>query len=369
VAQSLPLATGIHVHDALAQLMRVVQEQGQVERVFVRGVVQAVTSTYRAECAARGFQEVEHSEQVAQVIQEQACLIEGLVWGFYRTLLPWVLAEFTVEAVEREIELPVGCTCGLGDKVGSFADHDGRQCGGVGVMIRPDLVLRRKSDGVLGIADFKTSAYPSEIKEEDHLMQLVLNGVGVEKEFGEPCTHHYLIGLHKGKREADRGDTLKRQRSPLCYLYYRPQDPPFQPTPTYQAKYTRERGFGRVPVWECQFEGEGSAVEKWVMDRMSAEEVGEVVSVVGPQQRPDFLIDEVLREVVAEELDVQQKLGLLARGEGELPELFRRSWDCWEFGKPCEFLPICKKEPGWEAPLAGRYERRKPHHLAEEDAQ
>lgn len=369
-AESLPLATGIHVHDAVEQLLRVVKAEGQIpDRLFVRDVVKAVTDLYRAECSKRGFQEEDTSEATEYVIQEQSCLIEGLLWAFYRSLLPWLWSEFELVAIEEEIEFPIGCTCGLGDGVGSFEDHGGRGCQGVGLMLRPDLVLRRRSDGQLGIADLKTSAYSGDVREEDFVVQLACGAAGAQKEHGEEVTFHYLLGAYKGKREADKGEKVKRQRSPLCYLYYRPADPPFN-EPTYRAGYTRERGFGRVPVWECfspEERGEGSAVEHWVMDMMSAEEAGACVGISGPHQRQTHLEKDILTEILTEELDVRQRVLAVECGELSLSEAFRRSWDCFEYGKPCEFLPICKKQAGWEAPeKSGRYERREPHHLAEE---
>lgn len=384
-ADALPLATGKTVHEAIAQLMRVVKNEGHIpDRIFVRNVVRAAVELYQASCGKHGFQEddIQGNEQIAWVVKEQATLIEGLVWAFYRSVLPWIVEEFEVVAVEQEIEFPLGCTCGLGDGVGGFADHDSRpstvgeyegdtgSCAGIGFMIRPDLVLRRRSDAALVVGEFKTNAYPGEISDSDHILQMTLMGKGVEKEFGEACTGHYLFGLYKGVRKADKGEKLKRQQSPLCYLYYRPADPPMTKE-EYRAGYTRERGFGRVPTWQCftaDERGEASPVEYWVMDVMDAQEAGECVGINGPMMREVYLEEDILQEVLAEELDVLQKLEAMERGEIGLQQAFRRSWNCKVYGRLCPYLPLCKKEAGWDAPIeSGKYEKREPHHTAEEE--
>ena len=367
-SESLPLATGIHVHEALARMLMHLLGYDEIpERWSVRALMKEITEKYREECKERDFQEEDTSEQRQYVIGEQACLIEGLAWAFYRCVLPWLHQEFEVVAVEEEIEYPAGCTCSVGSGVGSFSDHDAQKCEGVGIMIRPDMILRRRSDGQLVVGDFKTSAYPGEIKDGDHLVQMVLAGIGAEKAQGEPVTAHYLFGLYKGKREADRGEKLKRQRSSVCYLYWEPADPPYG-AEVYQAEYTRAKGFGRVPVWECfsAERGDASAVEYWVLDRMTAEECGALVGINGPLQRQSYLDQDIITEQVTEALDVRQRRVMLEIGELRLEEAFRRSWDCHEYGRPCEFLCLCLKQPGHEEPLlSGRFKVREPHHEAE----
>jgi len=47
-----------------------------------------------------------------------------------------------------------------------------------------------------------------------------------------------------------------------------------------------------------------------------------------------------------------------------------RSWNCTGYdGTPCDFKPLCDKEPGWESIEGmGRYQIRGPHHEPEKVA-
>ena len=386
---AIPLATGISVHAAIEGMLRhVVEEGGPPTRLEARALIGAVAQAYRAEAGAAGFHGQEaQSPETVQLIAEQGALIEGLSWAFWRSVLPYLVSEFQIVAVEEEIDYVLGCDCGLGDgtvgkvlvnPVDVTLTHEGRVCSGVAVMIRPDFITRRHSDGAVGVWDLKTTAGESKPREMEFMVQLALGVTGAGAVTGEQCTHHYLVGLHKGQRKADEWgkaaegkQQVKRQRSPFCYLYYKPADPPYGEA-EYSAEYTSRKGWGRVPVWELTFPGQDDTepgagpVEHWVLDKMKAEQVAERVSLNGPTQAPIHLIPGILEEVEAEARHWAQVEDAVREDPGGLNTYVRRSWDCYPYGEPCIFLRVCAGDPGMDKPeQTGRFEWREPHHVLE----
>jgi hypothetical protein len=372
-AQRIALATGTEVHEAVEAVLRechdgVVPDPNHARAAIARRVIQ-----YEQKAREKGFYGIELTEQAAYLVSEQACLVEGLAWAFYRAVLPWLLTEFTILAIEQSVHVIVGCDCGLsgvGEPV--IADgkltHEGRACGGTVIPLRPDVVARRHSDESVVTIDLKTSAYEPQNIDTEHVLQMSLSALAASRITGEPCSQYYLIGLHKGQRKAPVGGGMKTQQSPLCYLYHCPADPPYAPD-RYSADYTRARGFGRVPVWECfpEWKDTGiSPVEHWVMEIMSPEEVGKTLSISQPQFVDERLAPEMLVELHAEAVAWDDIRAAVAADPGGIDTYIRRSWDCHPYGEDCEFLRICKKKGDWGAPENdGFYEEREPHHLLE----
>jgi hypothetical protein len=397
---NIPPATGKATHRALEPLLIFTQETGQFPpRLEARRLILGAVEEYRKEAGEAGLlngtgpEAMHPTEEQQYLIAEQSALVEGLGWAFWRTVLPFIQREFEIVAIEREVNYVLGCDCGLGDgtvgkvtwdpeefqtpdRAQKLLKHEGRDCRGVAVMIRPDLVTRQLSSGAIGVWDFKTSSSDRPPRELDHLVQMALGVVGAGEIAGETCTHHYLIGLHKGQRRADKGQTLKKQGSPFCYLYHKPADPPYG-GPEYQAGYTRKKGWGKVPVWELRFpeqdreEPGASPIEHWAVDMMGAEEVAAQCSLTGPTGSPVHLNPAILREVEAEARYWEDVMAAVREdGEG-LDTYVRRSWDCYPFGEPCSFLRICSGDPGLERDPVGsdRFTWREPHHALEVEVQ
>jgi hypothetical protein len=370
---SIPLARGIHVHQALAELL-VASKDSISPRETVREVLATAVSVYRQ--SATDFE----GDQAAFLVNEQAHLIEALVWAFYRLTLPWLLDTFEIVSVEQEYDYVMGCSCGLSDGVGTERDHDLRGCSGVLLMTRPDFITRRKEDGSYGVWDFKTSGYALDQREYQHGVQFAINTVGAEAALGVEIGHYYLCGLISGKREADRGDEtgLKKQRSSLCYGYYKAGDPPFG-LAQLQVGGTTKKGFVRFPVWELPHVNAVptgvSPAEWWVMDMMTGEELDGVAQVLGPQQKPAFLMESVISQMIDNEKDWREKTEMheMGRTPDSLDYHFRQSWDCLPFrDSPCSYVPVCYKHAGHEDPasMIGQrgeklYKVRVPHHKQE----
>ena len=429
--QSLPLATGIHVHLGLADIMRRFQKEGlkgvgpgtpaqpQLDswelRAGWREDISKASGRYRQAVERRGFLELVQADEGAEyptqhVLGEQCALVEGLLWAFIRVVLPAILEDFTIVAIEEETELVVGCTCGLGE-VNGHDLHAARGCQGVVVPTRADILLRRKVDGALMNWDYKTS---SDINSRDWKQQwqdnpqLALNSLGAERQHGEHIDFCYILGLDKGHRartkaEHDLGREKtgpKRQESIFCYAWFRPGNPPFQ-DPEWTTSWTyvdaqgknrtlQGKGFTTRSVWDAgvdafpQKPSDWSVMEYWV-HWLPEEELRKLFVMHGPIQTPRHLLPNLLRAIHAEGWRWAERLYKLYKlrqeleaGHPNMPwvevhpgmeelldELAPQSWDCYRWKKWCQFDSVCKKRLGWEDPLGGKYEIRRPHHAIE----
>jgi len=361
---SLPLTTGIHVHRPLALILEECMDGKIPSTARVREIIGYALADYQAEVTERGFLDAESSD-AARTIAEQSCLIEGLVWGYVRAILPTVLKEFEIIAVEKEYLL-------------KLAD-------GIILQSRPDFVARRRRDGVLGIHDFKTARYISddEVASYNHNVQMSLGTAAVEATEGERVSHFYIHALIKGiRRPFKKGgiDTpYEAQHSSLVYAKLTPAMPPHKREPSWaltgywadkQALWSLPEGF-----WPTK-PAEISVSEHWVTHVLPIAELQEQFKLMGPYDRPDHLIAASLREIEYEErrwIDDLFELHAEPRPFGDpsfqsdLSRLFPRSWDCDSYyGGPCPMKHICFAQVGWEEPLlTGRYQVRIPHHEQE----
>lgn len=385
-AQSVPLATGTGVHAALATILQSKGDKTQPE--VIRAAVRTAVEDYLALVTARGFQAGGSDD----LVEEQACLIEGLVWGWCRTMLPVVLREFDVVEVEREETYVVGCSCGVVARV--HAAHS-PSCRGIVQMSRPDIVLRRRSDGKLGIHDFKTMGTISDdvVQQYRESVQMAVGTIGVEARIGKPVEHYYVHALIKGQYRREYNpdtreyDGPRRQASILTYLYRRPGNPPlYQSDWAPSFRYTVDgkarqlsRDYIKEPVWQQTFPESwpgSTAAEAWVR-HLPETSLYPLFILIGPYQRQDFLIAQYLQSMEPHEqawidklwrlFEAEQKLGwdseefqvLLAQ---EIP----RSYNCWSYGQRCEMYDICFRQPGWTDPVgSGKYVYRRPHHEPE----
>lgn len=361
--EAMPLATGGAVHKPLQVVLEYARDNAGaiIPRPLLKKAIDETIGKYKKRVLARGF-DGEASEQGQFIANEQATLIEGLVWAAYRVFIPWLLGEFKILDVEREETYVVGCSCGVGDGLGevqiaadrSDALHEGNGCEGIVVMSRPDFLAERKSDGIVGVWDFKTNSY--EPRQEEHRLQFAFGTMGAERRLGREISHYYICSLLKGKRDFQSKDEkenggVKKQASALCYAYYKDADPPFEQG-DWSWEYTRAKGFAKVPTWISPVIQNAGGVEGMVMDLMPATFVEGLVHVSPPMQRPTRLIRMILQEIAAEEREWEWKKGqVTGPADPNFPLFIRRSWDCDDYyGRPCEFSGICDGHPGWETP-------------------
>ena len=394
VAESLPLVTGTHVHMALEGLLRYLQETDQLPSLeVVQAEIARAVTAYEARVAARGYRGLLGGESVESVLVEQQCLLGGLVWAFNRTLLPWIHREFRVVAVEQERVYVLDCTCGLPPAAGHEAHRD-RDCAGIGLQLRQDVLAERRRGGGLAYLEFKTSGRTADTFAEQWETRPQF-GLGTLMAPGE-VTELYVIGLAKGQRRKDTTTGGLYQASPFCYGYCRPGNPPLTTEdwlPSYQwideEGRTRRapRDYVRTPISALLHSGYladvatslPDVIRAWV-DVLPEPTVREQVFLVGPLNRQDAQLAALLRGITAEERRWQDRLWTLygaaqaglswadPQFQAELDRLVPQSWECRRFGSrhECEFAELCFQRQGWQDPIGGgRYQPRCPHHTPE----
>lgn len=365
---SLPLATGQYVHQGLEFILKVAQKGAQRSgeaswRDVARNAAKCAESAYRNEVAARGLEDIGDP----YTIEEQAALIEALIFGWTRAILPGLLEKFDILAVEEEMLLP------MSDRV-----H---------LMVRQDLVVRRKSDHKLFVRDFKTAATMTDNSAQEYAnsVQMAIGTLAAEKRFGEPVSGYYIDVLLKGQwageYNVESGDYSgpRRQRSSLIYGFRKEANPPvWEEDWQYKWKYRGEDGknhtlgklYTKSPVWETV------GVEYWVYT-MPLPTLWENFIEIGPFERQNLLVRQYLASAAEEEERWISKVWEAGtefeadwRSEGQqelLSKLFPRSYNCHSYGSRCSMYDICFRTPGvWEDPLAsGKYITRVPHHAPE----
>ena len=407
---AIPLVTGIHVHRALAELILAAmhydwQQVGvdtlpEMLRIRAREVIGRVCEDYRRGVKGRGLEGAEvGSDELEYLIREQTSLLAGLLWGALRVFIPWLMREWVPLSVEEEEELVLGCTCGLGEGVGGEKDHAPRECRGLLLMLRPDLIMKHRATGVVSNCDWKTGASVKWKSWQDQWaqeIQLAIGAAGAERRLGVEIPETYVFGLHKGSRKtqklADGSDGPRRQDSILCYAWRKRANPPhWEEEWATRWEYVDEwgkgrnlkgKGFDKTPVWEGTFERRPQGwtpMEYYVWGVMDLAQVREHFVVVGPHQRPRHLLPNLFEALLAEEQRWLERRWVIyealakAGGRMDHPEVratlnreVPQSWECRKYRSLCQFAVICQEEGEWGDPLrSGLFELRRPHHEPE----
>jgi hypothetical protein len=333
-------------------LERVEPSIPQLNGTFVHQALELIltgTSLEEALDLARGayLLGIERTDSNEFFVKEQLFLLECLVRAWVKVRLPVILAEYEVVSVEEELRWPMDS---------QIID-----------MVKCDVILRRRSDGLLFILEFKTT---SSAREDWALQwecntQVLLNTVAVQEMAGEPVGGMLIEGIIKGphrretaKRSAFVG--MKIQHSPLCYGYMSPGGDIY-------SDY--HYGWDKVALWDH------TTPKAWV-DHFSMEELDTLFfRPVGPiKPKPQDLMS-VRRQVVAQEKkvarDVEKVLGKIIPLEplpNELDEEFPKNYShCLRyFGYPCSYMDLCYTGAVAEDPVgSGKYRWRRPHHIEE----
>lgn len=413
-ARALPLTTGTYTHLPITELLALCIGQASSfmpTKEKVRAAVKSAQDKYRKLIEKRGIIGV--SVNGEYVVEEQCALVEGFAWGFYRVVLPGLLKEWRVVAVEQSFPFLIGCTCGLTDTVGAIKDHEARGCNGKIVQSKPDVLLQSLASGSHSYLELKTSGdlgFKWRQQFEDNV-QVAFGAEGAERNLGVRIESFHVLGLEKGQRrgdwdpdtggyqdEAAIDEGLKKQNSPLIYGYYSPGSPPFMqekwaasreyyddnpgkyskgkaPGPR-GYRHTLTKDFSKVPIWA---QGEDMTVEKWVLEVMPEEVVRKQFELLGPIPRPVWLMDRVFKQVALVEQEWVETLHKLwvklqecggdeahPEFQAELDRLVPQSWKCYDYKSNCPMKHLCFQKEGWERPLeTGKYETRRPHHEIE----
>jgi hypothetical protein len=408
-SQSVPLATGSAVHKGLELLGGWLLEYQHAHggarptepewRPVVAWAASEAAARYVIKAEARGFvgEDAVANEARATLIAEQRTLIEALVWVWALIRLPYLLPLYRVLNVEQEETFVLACTCGLGESITDWTTHAARDCQGIVQQGRADWLLESVESGGIAYVEFKTKASGQAFWEHawEHAGQLQINMKAASMRLGKPVSEAFIDILFKGWRGRDKGappEERKYQHSPLCSGYYQPAAPPFR-LAEWQARYkwvgedgkghTLPKTYERRGIWEDP----DLTVEDWVTDYLNDLDRANLIKVLGPYPPQSRRLDQAMSAIVAEELHWQEVVeglrvreiyGPADRPAGDWPATqppevdlqIARSWACTNFDdSPCDFVPICNREPGWESPLGmGIYEIRTPHHTTERAA-
>lgn len=408
-SESMPLATGIAVHEGIAGFSEILITDDRLPALpEVREIVKRSQQEYLAKVGARGFSGILKGPITDETIREQTALISGLIWAVRLKFLPWFHQTYKLISAERERLHFLSCTCGAGPL--DTAEHMRRGCQGIALMIRTDILAARRGASTLAYFEAKTTGWESDAWAEQWETdpQLALGTLDTDKEYGAEVTELYIIGIGKGARKKDRYEEadpnnplsgMRRQQSPLCYGYCRPGNPPLATEdwlPSYEwvddngetkrkTKMHRRRGIWELPesdwpVWRAyhQQDPELTPEEFWIR-MLPASVLDKVCFLLGPMNRQDEQLRMLRTSMLADEQRWQETLWTLYEFQGEykwdspafqerLDQLVPCSWACRPFGKEhqCEFVPICHRDEGWQDPIgSGRFVPRRPHHAPE----
>jgi hypothetical protein len=405
-AQSIPLSTGIAYHDLLAPVLRHVAQTDELPPdEVIRAACAAGITAYRELVEVRGLAGLDEGERLDEIIAEQETLIQGLVWAFSLTTLPWIHSHSKVLEVEREGLVVLGCTCGLGDRIGDQVDHEARDCAGVGWQSRADFVTEyRDRPDVVAMWDFKGSAYGGFADDWETKIQFTMTALDIQERLGKPVSEAWIVELLKGRREGRDYDPATKSRSGpmiqnsgLCYWYRREGNPPMdQPDWQEQYEWVGEDGKGhrlgnnyrKAGLWTIaedmpELRQAGISIPEFAAKFIPVERLGRHVSVVGPLQIHQIMLGQLSEEILAEERRWQGVVWELydvlqneAQGDwtseayqAALRRLVPRNFSrCRRFGKryECQMATICHEREGWKDPLGvGGYVHRAAHHEPE----
>jgi hypothetical protein len=357
-SQAIPLVTGTQVHAALESVLKLVLAGTKPDDpASFRPVINKAIMDYVALVEEHGLDTDQGSVEQAIILQEQITLVEGLIWGWIRVMLPIILEEFEVEAIEQE-ELLVATPRII-------------------QMSRPDILLRRKADGKMGVHDYKTTANVTDnmIREYQQSVQMMVGTLGAQARLREPVDHYYIHTLQKGGRgEFKKGSKFHQQYSHLCYAKIFPAQPPLEPNTTWNL-----RGYWieKTPIWEVLFAQkpmEMSNSEFWV-SQLPKETLYEMFTLIGPYAVIPHMVEQYMRSMPAEEERWIERLDKLYQSPHEwesqefqalLDQTIPRSYNCYAWHSKCQHWDTCFRQPGWEDPVgSGRFAHRRPHHEAE----
>lgn len=420
-AQSLPLVTGTYVHLGITSVLQWLLDTrlstgNQPEEApdeVIRWAVELATEKYRKVCTKRGIltMAADNPESLAKlnaVIMEQEYLISGLVWAWCLVRLPAYLREYLIISVEEEETYVADCTCGIGDGIGEIADHEARDCNGIGLQSKPDILGERRTDHVYGYTELKTVSVPKKEWNQawERKQQFLMGVLGAERRHGIEISHYWVEGLVKGQRKREypySADQPKLQQSALCYAFFRHGNPPvsegdWKPAYEYHTNegliYKVDKtkgGHKKIPLWELPkefaFPGcpEDMTVSEYWCKVLFTEypyHLERATSLIGPLPKQHHMIDKAMRSLVAEERLWQDRLWKIYEfgektgksfGDDEfmafVETVVPRSWNCDPFGPgyPCPNQYICHPATEeWRDPVGnGLAVVRVPHHLPE----
>ena len=326
---SLPLYTGTCIHDSLATIATFHKEGVEVP---IDEIAKLAFDTMKQELMEASEGEVGAHEFAS----EQACLVEGLIRGFFKHSWPILMDTYPkIIAIESEM------TYDLGDDVKFMA--------------KPDLIVEDKEGELVYIEYKSTSSKKQEwVDSWNTAVQLHSSIKACEQSLGRTPGYVQILGLYKGYV------SYGKQSSPLVYGYKRSGNPPFTQD---DIKYEYKAGYKRSPVWEMD-----GGVKAWI-ESMPPDVLANQFPL-SPQIFVDQdLVDAFFRQTKVKEAEIEIASRLINESpednQGLLDKTFPQHYEkcspAWGF--KCEYMKLCHGHV--EDPLNEGFQVREAHHSPE----
>lgn len=333
-SESTEQAAGQYIHDVLANVLR----------------LPASATRSDVDTAIRDTDALRHYLLTRALIFSEDDLFEyrGVVHGWARTVMPWLLADYEVVSTEEEITLD------LGDDIRWMA--------------RPDFVLRSREHGYLVDCDFKSTRSKVDRIGQMHVasLQAIMNSYAISQKYGEPVREVQIHCIQLGKQPWP---------TPITHAYYRPGQPPYV-AEDWQPKNRTPDGKWLGKLYRKVEVRNHREVGDWVWS-MPPATLADLFPVTRQQFNPD---DQGLR--YAQALDSIRTTERWWRERVtpidwdkvtplQLSATFPRTFACHEYGRDCEFFEACfapatfATEGHPTGPLYNRMITRTPHHPQE----
>lgn len=408
-AESMPTVTGTLVHDPITAIFRQMMVTDQIpdDRWVYDHAIAPAMASYQQIIDTRGLANILEPDQLALRAIEQTTLLEGLVWMWVWEVLPEYHAQYQVVLVEEELPVVLGCSCGLGDRIGTLEDHDHRDCTGIGYMTKADAIGRHRITGTHRYDEFKTTSDASMNWEAawQYRAQVISGVLGAEQRLGATIDEVWIHGLIKGSHRASWDPELKKaagekyQQSVLCYGWRRPANPPLYdeawahsqklpPDPITGKGKRLTKDYVRTGIWELpstlwSSQGALSPSHYWCGWIRGEGLLAQQYKAVGPIYREAWRLESFIDQLLGEEQRTQVGVWAIydaiaaAGGDYAHPDVQRvldrhfpqAGGDACHsfFGAQCPNLRICKRQDGWDDPGRVGYLPRRPHHAPELD--
>lgn len=271
-------------------------------------------------------------------LDEQACLVEGIVRGWHRYVLPRILKDYTLVATEEEFPY----------KVNDWLTHG----------VKPDRLLQRKVDQTLWYRETKTAASlgPHWGDQWVRAIQLHATAYMLGSLLGTQVEGMVVEGILKGYDREGKASSI------FCYGYTNGgtvRGP--------EVDYQWRPGRRKAPVWSMR-----GGVKAWV-----AAMPNEVLSTQFVESPPVFLqtrlVEAYLRQLEKREAGIAEVMGVLAATTDEVsrqylldsgfPQHFSQCHPA--FGSKCGDLDLCFNPHVAANPAQGGFVPRVPHHKAD----
>jgi hypothetical protein len=372
ILRNVPLTTGSAVHAGVETILKAIKkglftENGDNSRVTEFAVSKAKLA-YKGIVGEAGFKINEGFDDGGYLYNEQLALTEGLVRAYTIVEAPYILREYNVLSVEKDIPLSIAPLLEL--------DYPARA----------DAILQAKVDNRIYVYSLKTTKMWNERTQSSYRIDLqgvtelaavrqLLKGTKFESMLGGVA---YCFLVKGDFKQSENGDW--ETNSPLIRGWR-------STTPTgidhahsfWYPNSHNTSGKGRLPNSYSQFkvwnDYEGG-VKAWIGSLANGEIQPDVPSPLIecvrsplPSYRDDHDLDRTLAEILGIERRViigVEELAKTTKKERRfeiVTQYFPRNRRSCFWPTQCEFIPICHQ--GVKKPLESGYQLRVPHHEKE----